>query len=126
MTTPHPGRTLLADWRARHKKSQNDIARALVPSITQAAVSKWENGDEDQRPDLRRAVQLESLTAGDVPATSWGYPEHEINALRAAFVRPPGARGHTANDFAPEPAAAPGDGPHIVRDGFDQSAPGTP
>lgn len=57
-----------------------------MPTVSQAAVSKWEDGS--QRPELSRALQLEGLTGGDVSAVSWLYDTTEINALRRAFGFP--------------------------------------
>lgn len=106
MDATNTGQSLLASWRAQHGKSQSAVARALVPPITQAAVSKWET-DPEQRPDLRRAVQLEGITGGAVPATAWGHPAEEIEALRAAFafVAVPRDQG-TENDSEPSGEAA--------------------
>lgn len=76
----------LKSWRRASARSQLSVGEAFVPKVSQAAVSKWEDGA--QRPELARAMQLEGLTGGAVPAVLWLYTVAEINALRAAFGFP--------------------------------------
>jgi transcriptional regulator with XRE-family HTH domain len=91
-------------WRGGKTLSQTALAGAV--GVGQSALAEWESGR--RRPELPHAIQLESLTGGEVPFESWGYPADLWTAL-AEVVR---IRAHNtpANDNAcpatPPPAAA--------------------
>lgn len=123
MTDP-TARGALRVWRDGAGLSQRELAERL--GLKQPAIAQWEAGG---RPDLAKALELQSLTEGRVPATEWGYTEEQVaRVLRAA--RFPGSIGHTASDFAP-PAPEPEvddveepSGTVLVREGFDQTGTG--
>lgn len=79
-TKIHNGHRALARWRAANDVSQADVAAKLTPAVTQPAVHRWESGPP-ARPSLSAAVQLERITGGAVPATSWGYPKADVDAV---------------------------------------------
>jgi len=79
-TKVHNGHRALARWRAANDVSQADVAARLTPAVTQPAVHRWESG-APARPSLSAAVQLERITGGAVPATSWGYPKADVDAV---------------------------------------------
>lgn len=79
-TKIHNGHRLLRKWRAAHDASQASVAAQLTPKVTQPAVLRWESGFP-ARPSLSAAVQLERITSGDVPATAWGYPKADVDAV---------------------------------------------
>lgn len=79
-TKVNTGPKLLRRWRAANGVSQADVAARLVPAITQPAVTRWERADVE-RPSLAAAVQIERMTGGAVPATSWGYPRTDVDAI---------------------------------------------
>lgn len=125
MTDPS-ARGALRVWRDDAGLSQRELAEQL--GLKQPAIAQWETGG---RPDLAKALELQSLTLGRVPATEWGYTEEQVaRVLRAAQF--PGSLGHTASDFAPPappapPAPEPDDaaddepsGPVLVVDGYSQ------
>lgn len=74
----HPGGLLLQQWRKASKVSQEALGDMVVPRVTQAAVSRWEDGSS-QRPSLATACQLQRIT--DIPATEWGYSREEVDAV---------------------------------------------
>ena len=122
MTDP-TARGALRVWRDDAGLSQRELAERL--GLKQPAIAQWEAGG---RPDLAKALELQSLTEGRVLATEWGYAEEQVaRVLRAA--RFPGSIGHTASDFAP-PAPEPEveveepSGTVLVREGFDQTGTG--
>ena len=122
MTDP-TARGALRVWRDDAGLSQRELAERL--GLKQPAIAQWEAGG---RPDLAKALELQSLTEGRVLATEWGYTEEQVaRVLRAA--RFPGSIGHTASDFAP-PAPEPEveveepSGTVLVREGFDQTGTG--
>lgn len=79
-TKVHNGHRALVRWRATASVSQADVAAMLTPKVTQPAVHRWESG-RPARPCLATAVQLERITGGAVPATSWGYPKADVDAV---------------------------------------------
>lgn len=79
-TKIHNGHRLLTRWRAATAASQADVAALLTPKVTQPAVHRWETG-APARPSLATAVQLERVTNGAVPATAWGYPKTDVDAV---------------------------------------------
>ena len=102
------GSALCRAWRRTKRVSQGALAASVVPSVTQAAVSRWED-ETDQRPEITTAMQLDGITDGFVPAESWGYSAEELERVRAAFARrdaPPAKPGvKRSRASAVQPAA---------------------
>ncbi len=63
------GGQLLRAWRATQGISQKKFARMLWPRWCQAAISQLEAGM--YVPDVDVALQIEEMTSGAVPVTSW-------------------------------------------------------
>lgn len=98
--------------------SQGRLAEAL--GVSQPAVAIWEGSG---RPDLSKALELQAMTAGAIPATAWGYTEEQVSrVLRAAKFPALVGATHTASDFTVAPAVsdAADDGPRVVRDEYTQ------
>lgn len=60
--------TALAEWRAKHGKTQRQLAEAL--GVSQASVTDWEAGKK--LPRVQSATAIERLTEGAVKASTWG------------------------------------------------------
>lgn len=96
MNTQRTGPGLLRGWREAQGFSQRKLAQQL-DGVHQPQVVQWEDEESDERPNLARALELQAVSKGDVPAASWGYTEEQIaRVLRAAEF----GAAHTASDFA--------------------------
>lgn len=115
MTDPS-ARGALRVWRDGAGLSQRELADRL--GLKQPAIAQWETGG---RPDLAKALELQSLTEGHVPAVSWGYTDEQVErVLRAAKFPAPcedlgdeGAEEEPAHDDDPS-------GPVVVTEGYSQ------
>lgn len=96
------GPGLLRAWRGAQepKLSQRALA-ALLTDTHQSQVVLWEKDDVSERPDRARALELQALSKGAVPASAWGYTPEEIERVLAAIAFQPTREGigHTSNDF---------------------------
>lgn len=55
-------------WREKQGYSQTEAAEKLSPPVQQGTWAAWEAG---RAPDLHNALQLDTLTAGEVKAANW-------------------------------------------------------
>ena len=103
MDTSRSGAALLKAWRkANGEISQRELAEKMA-DLRQPSIAQWETeGPNPVRPSLTRALELQALTKGEVPATSWGYTEEQVERVLAAAAFQPVREGigHTSNDFA--------------------------
>lgn len=76
------GRVLLRAWRERLGYSFSKVAQPL--GVTKITVRDWELGNRHPLPIYRD--QIEILTNGEVPASSWPLSAREKRAL--AGLRP--------------------------------------
>ena len=88
---------LLRSWRKLDRtRTQEWLGGELIPPVTGGTISQWETSPREFRPAIGYAVQIETITNGDVPATNWGYPQSEVDYLKKLSV------GHTANVGPPD------------------------
>ena len=80
------GRAQLRAWRKASDLSQADLGERI--RLSQPAVAQWETSG---RPSLTKALELQTVTDGAVPATSWGYTLEEIERIRVACGDRPAA-----------------------------------
>lgn len=85
------GRELLRAWREAtqvdgKKLTQGRLGNMLYPHTDNAVVCQWET-DESRKPDLPRAVQIERISKGAVPASVWGYTADKVAAYVASAAR---------------------------------------
>lgn len=101
--TTKTGPLLCRTWREAQtsKLSQRALARRM-DNVHQSQVAQWEDEDSTERPNIARALELQALSEGAIPATAWGYSEEQVARVLAAAQFQPAA--HTASDFtlAPE------------------------
>ncbi len=110
MTDPSV-RSAFRVWRENAGLSQAKVALSL--NLKQPAVAQWEAGG---RPDLAKALELQALTKGDVPASSWGYTEDQVEkVLRAAQFQTTSVDSGDGPAVDDEPS-----GPVVVTEGFSQ------
>jgi transcriptional regulator with XRE-family HTH domain len=55
-------------WRLKKELSQEEAADQMDPPVLQGT---WANWEADRQPDLHNALQLETLTRGQVKAANW-------------------------------------------------------
>lgn len=82
-------------WRGSKTLSQAALAGEV--GVGQSALAEWEAGR--RRPELPHAIQIESITGGEVPFESWGYPSNLwvalVDILRLRMT-PPASRAAQA------------------------------
>jgi hypothetical protein len=101
-TKPNAARCMRA-WREAQvpKLTQRGLA-AQMKGAPQSQIALWEKEDAPERPDLARALELQAISRGEVPAPLWGYTTEEIERVLAAAAFQPMREGigHTSSDFA--------------------------
>jgi len=82
-TKPNAARCMRA-WREAQvpKLTQRGLA-AQMKGAHQSQIALWEKEDAPERPDLARALELQAISRGEVPAPLWGYTTEEIERVLA-------------------------------------------
>ena len=70
----------LKQWRDLSGMTQKALGARLVPVVSQVSICRWEAGV--LVPTISQATQIDGISGGRVPATSWGYEKLDIQRLR--------------------------------------------